>query len=335
MAASAALVLVLFFPLIPSFPLLSQPVDGTSCDWNVWDDTVEEKGVQKISVRCSNGRVVWRTPYGGLAMTFLPPLRSQVYKVCFFAESNRATVQLFREGNQSLNHLAVLNETNPSLSHEICLNSTSDQALIIFAETDSSSSSPVHGKLILEYDIRAIEPSAKEQMQEECGPCSEEETLLAACTADYAVVGQIHSISENYDSDTSDLHVIVSHVIRQQYTVVQDWLGNNQHHDSQSYQGRFSTVRRSQTFQTKSMDRQNSRISRESKSLLSRDSLKNYYLPILVPGMCHVRQGKGAFLFLGSIRLRRARLECAPRLEEFERMWNSAVATGNAPCSLY
>ena len=49
---------------------------------------------------------------------------------------------------------------------------------------------------------------------------------------------------------------------------------------------------------------------------------------------CGMQQGEGLFMFMGRIRLDRALLRCAPRLEDFQSMWKIASAEGRAPCAI-
>ena len=55
---------------------------------------------------------------------------------------------------------------------------------------------------------------------------------------------------------------------------------------------------------------------------------------VIVPHKCGIKQGSGEFLFMGRMRLHRALLKCAPRLEDFESLWEEAVRQGLNPCTL-
>lgn len=144
-----------------------------------------------------------------------------------------------------------------------------------------------------------------------------------------AVVGEIHSISDNPDPAKLDLHVDVSHMIRQRYRVVKDLLVGDV--GQRNVRTAFQNQRRSQRDHFL-IDRHqlDTRVRRDS----DHESSPGYNLSIVVPGKCRIRQGTGVFLFMGSIRLRRARLQCAPRLTEFHRIWNAAVAAGTNPCTI-
>ena len=55
---------------------------------------------------------------------------------------------------------------------------------------------------------------------------------------------------------------------------------------------------------------------------------------VIVPRKCGIQKGDGAFLLMGRTRLKRAFLRCAPRLEDFQKLWNKAKKVGRNPCSL-
>lgn len=309
--------------VITCSPLISLPVDGTACDWNVWDDTAEEKIIQKISIHCSEGQVTWRTPFGGLALDFLPLLKSQHYELCFIARSSFATLQLFLEGNQTLTRLAALNNSKVSRTREICLRSAGAEPIVIFIETDSSSSSPVYGKMVFEYDIQVMPQSNISQMQE-CRPCTDEETILAVCTADYAAFGEIHSIIKNKESGLTELNVITNHVIRQRYEVAKNLFGVQNKRVQENLVRHF----------IKHSYKRHKRSLTDSMPVLDKGKTAGYHLSIIIPDKCQIKHGGGIFLFLGNIRLKRARLGCAPRLEEFRQIWSSALSTGSNQCIL-
>jgi len=62
--------------------------------------------------------------------------------------------------------------------------------------------------------------------------------------------------------------------------------------------------------------------------------VKTYDGHVIVPHKCGIHGGTGRFLFLGKIRLKRALLKCAPRLETFFEMWSRASKGGKVICQL-
>ena len=55
---------------------------------------------------------------------------------------------------------------------------------------------------------------------------------------------------------------------------------------------------------------------------------------IHAPSKCGVKYGLGQFVFMGRIRLKRAHITCAPRLDEFNKVWKAAEQMNMLSCSL-
>ena len=89
-------------------------------------------------------------------------------------------------------------------------------------------------------------------------------------------------------------------------------------HFTQSYDNNNDVIHQSQSHND---------VTRETEA-----SSRTFSGSIIVPHKCAVHHGKGEFLFLGRIRLGRAFLKCAPRLDDFKRLWHSATKTGHNPC---
>lgn len=56
---------------------------------------------------------------------------------------------------------------------------------------------------------------------------------------------------------------------------------------------------------------------------------------VSIPAVCQVHIGRGQFLFVGHVHLNRSlRMTCAPRSDEFWKLWSAAVDEGRNPCIL-
>ena len=55
---------------------------------------------------------------------------------------------------------------------------------------------------------------------------------------------------------------------------------------------------------------------------------------VIAPYRCAIRSGRGSYLFMGRIRLKRAILKCAPRREHFLKVYRTALANGSHYCTL-
>ena len=54
----------------------------------------------------------------------------------------------------------------------------------------------------------------------------------------------------------------------------------------------------------------------------------------IVPHACRTKRGAGEFMFIGKIRLKRAHLSCAPRADDFDRLWTQVMRSGENACVL-
>ena len=64
---------------------------------------------------------------------------------------------------------------------------------------------------------------------------------------------------------------------------------------------------------------------------------KRYGGRVIAHHKCGIRRPQEPdelFLFLGRVKLRRARLQCAPRLDDFHAVWETALKNGENPCLL-
>ncbi len=84
-------------------------------------------------------------------------------------------------------------------------------------------------------------------------------------------------------------------------------------------------------FKVDTLDTQQSRIDSLDRSGIPASETNGI---VHFPAKCGIRQGEGDFLFVGRIRLQRALLKCAPRIEDFEDVWRQAVRTGSNICVL-
>lgn len=157
---------------------------------------------------------------------------------------------------------------------------------------------------------------------------------IIKCLVFSAVFGEIHSITKREDTGLTELNVLTTRVIRQRSRIVKDVL------DVQTKNSQQTFAQHSHRNRTSLQASKRRSFMRSKRNLADFGSASNaaqepsYHLAIVVPDKCQIRRGNGIFLFLGSIRLRKARLGCAPRVEEFKRIWNDALATESNPCIL-
>ena len=124
------------------------------------------------------------------------------------------------------------------------------------------------------------------------------------------VNGRMESVEENEKSQNSIIHVSVENVYRQ--------IENHFTQKSDDSAGRHN----------------HSSVYHRQDSSSNVVPQRRYADTIIVPKKCGVRRGEGLFLFLGKLRLGKAILQCAPRLEEFTKMWHRALDRKSNPCTM-
>jgi len=142
------------------------------CSFLSRDSTSEDKSVRPISVKCADGTVTWRSPYGGLQITVLPPgVRGRHFEACFFASASYAAIRLSIEHGDTLRTIYVLKAPNGTVSGSGVDNDDNDiddrcfrftrgrHPLTLYAEVDAAMTSLAVGRLTVEYSVRRIRES--------------------------------------------------------------------------------------------------------------------------------------------------------------------------------
>ena len=118
----------------------------------------------------------------------------------------------------------------------------------------------------------------------------------------------------------TQLFLSVSHLYRQRQPVFTPY---SQHTHNAHHNG-------AQTVDVKSHRADDTHL----HSISSHSGVPTHSGKVIVPSKCRTRAGDGQFLLMGRIRLKRAYLSCALRVEEFERLWVDVLRTGGNKCVL-
>lgn len=297
------------------------------CDVTIWDSTREEKGVQSITARCTQGQVVWRLPWGGLRIDFVTPSTfvdaADEVEVCCAVSASFSVVQLSLDvvDAKTLTPIAVVNSSET----EICFRSSPGRQVALFAEADPSRTSVLVGRVTVDYDVSPVgkdEDGGDDELRD-CRPCSDDELLLAVCTADFAVEGRMLNVTHGKEWTTIDVQVgSVVHQSKNFADFLTSLSDRRDHRDDTTPVPRLSDVLGTGT-----------RLLYERSA--SGRHVDSEVVPVSFPSRCRVHRGDGLFLFVGRVRLRRTLLmRCAPRVEEFWNAWSDAVRRDENPCVL-
>uniref|UniRef100_T1J800 NTR domain-containing protein n=1 Tax=Strigamia maritima TaxID=126957 RepID=T1J800_STRMM len=188
------------------------------CDWvgSGLDHPNQERGVQPVYLRCSQGTVFWRWPRGALRIVLRMGSAGRDFKGCLRANSSEsARVRVYLEGKQKLHLLFAATDGRPSQLPR-CFNSHHGQ-VALYVEADTASSS-LDDRFEFIYDLQPFR-SSKDPL-EECKPCTEEELLHNFCVSDFVAKGIITSIRDNNQLERSEIKIKAHKVIREATTPV-------------------------------------------------------------------------------------------------------------------
>jgi len=125
-----------------------------------------EKVIHSVSAGCSQGRVTWRYPHGGLRVGFsLPPTDydddddDAEFDVCCMVTVRYCDVKLSLDAGDTLRVISVLKTSSSSSSSsesaELCFQTSRGRAVSLYAESLASHGlSCVVGSLVVDYDVR-------------------------------------------------------------------------------------------------------------------------------------------------------------------------------------
>jgi len=120
-----------------------------------------------------------------------------------------------------------------------------------------------------------------------------------------AIEGRMLSVVTSNDSQWTTINVALANVI----------------HETTHFVDLLTSVPRDPAFQSHGV---------------RRSTARELVLPLRTPSVCQARRGEGLFVFVGRIRLKRTlHVQCAARLDEFRRVWFSAVQRQMQPCHLH
>uniref|UniRef100_A0A3Q2HN85 Meteorin-like protein n=1 Tax=Equus caballus TaxID=9796 RepID=A0A3Q2HN85_HORSE len=273
------------------------------CSWKGSGLTHEahRKEVEQVYLRCAAGAVEWMYPTGALIVnlrpnTFLPSRR---LTLCIkpLRDSSGANIYLEKTGELKL----LVRDGDRGLGQVRCFDF--DQGGLFVEATPQQDISRRTTGFQYELTSRRV-GSDLHALSAPCRPCSDAEVLLAVCTSDFENLiclcggtspGQPHAFVRGSIQD-------VTHEPEQQESAIHL-------HVSRLY-------------------RQKSRVFQPTPE---GSGWRGRITTLLE---CGVRPGHGEFLFTGHMHFGEARLGCAPRFKDFQRMYRDAEETGLNPCEM-
>ncbi|XP_076458213.1 meteorin-like [Babylonia areolata] len=273
------------------------------CDCKLSSNEDERAIFNVRTSMCNAGSLQWSSAYGAIRLE-VQPFQPNDYRLCFVLHSHHTLTQVSLEEPRfhhlprnyrlqtSEEPLRMSSGMRPLVSTdgrsgEVCVRGKGREPVLLFVEVQRSHEFSGIPSVSLQYDVEPLPQldAALLDPMEECRPCTQEELLDAYCTSDFVAVGSISQTRPAGDGDSDgdgddDQQGLVTHV----EVAVAQLVHQN-----------FPVFRRRR---------------REDPHLTG---------VIHAPARCGVRPASkgGHLLFTGRMRLGKAKLRCAPYLEDW------------------
>ncbi|XP_033629975.1 meteorin-like protein [Asterias rubens] len=295
----------LILTLLTSF--LSDVVEGNYsnglCDWSGSGLTEDPNNrlVRQLYFQCPRGHVTWSFPTSAIRITFKKSNSDRNFLACFKTSASSSGVNIYRETQQSLKLLVVLESlekpgmlndgkehrtvVNTGASEIHCISSENGKATL-FLEASSYNLGIVKQVMDLNYILEPLPSDQPEKKWEDCKPCNDTEIMRSFCSSDFAVKSSMRDVMHDSISQEAYIDLSISHVFRQR-----------DHIFTPASHSRYSGV-------------------------------------VVKPLRCGVQWGEGHFLMMGSLVLGEAHLGCSPRYSQARRIAMDLTERGLNECDM-
>ncbi|KAM4631712.1 meteorin [Discoglossus pictus] len=202
------------------------------CSWRGSGLSLEVGSVEQVSLHCAEGSVEWLYPNGALRLSLVPrqPLAAlgpgpSRLTACIKPAASFRGAQLYMEKEGVLELL--LSEANQEMSPRVhCFSWLPSQKVALFLqaiphEDISRRIAAFRYELRGDWDGRLALPLNKLNMEGACRPCNDTEILMAVCTSDFVVRGNIRTVVNDVELKQSVIGITATRVHRQKFTLFQ------------------------------------------------------------------------------------------------------------------
>ncbi|KAK2193728.1 hypothetical protein NP493_7g03005 [Ridgeia piscesae] len=157
-----------------------------SCDWTVWDNTWEGRGVWNVHMTCHEGHISWKNPYGALRITLSPDtLVNRPFQLCFKATAhfNIGKISVEHEGSQGgeLQPLVLLSESQPAMLREFCLPPSLPPIILYVEALATGLNGFTIGHIELDYDMEYVTQQSSTTTDDLEGECLSHSHWTTSC----------------------------------------------------------------------------------------------------------------------------------------------------------
>ncbi|XP_051970679.1 meteorin-like [Xyrauchen texanus] len=207
------------------------------CSWRGSGLSQAVKNVEQVWLRCAEGSVEWLYPAGALRFTLSPRLpwsamgpgesnRSPV-SACVKQDPHWGGAQLYLERDGVLELLVGDEGETPGPAHVRCFSAMTGERLALFLQ--ATPHQDISKRIAaFRYELRGdwtAQPSVNTDpisSKGACRPCNNTEILMAVCTSDFVVRGNIRSVEKDLDRGAAVIKVSATRVYRQKFALFPD-----------------------------------------------------------------------------------------------------------------
>uniref|UniRef100_A0A8C5PT73 Meteorin, glial cell differentiation regulator n=1 Tax=Leptobrachium leishanense TaxID=445787 RepID=A0A8C5PT73_9ANUR len=202
----------------------------SQCSWRGSGLSLEAGSVEQASLHCAEGAVKWLYPKGALRLRILPrqPVavpasEPRLLTACIKPASTFRGAQLYleREGVLEL----LLSEAEPTMHPRVhCFSWHPQQKVALFLQAIphqdiSRRIAAFRYELRGDWDGRLALPLNKLNMEGVCRPCNDTEIMMAVCTSDFVVRGNIRTVENDAELQESVIGVTTTRIYRQKFVL--------------------------------------------------------------------------------------------------------------------
>ncbi|XP_075890569.1 meteorin [Nelusetta ayraudi] len=208
------------------------------CSWRGSGLSQQRGSVEQISLHCSEGTLDWLYPKGALRLSLSPRLpsvavgpgagggggSSGLITACVKPSEQFHGAQLYLERDGVLELLVGDRLGSSSPPRVRCFSRLPGQRVALFLQATphqdiSRRIASFRYELRGDWTAQLSLDSRPINTEDACRPCNNSEILMAVCTSDFVVRGNIKSVAADDDSQAAVIKVSATRVFRQKYTL--------------------------------------------------------------------------------------------------------------------
>ncbi|XP_023863805.1 meteorin [Salvelinus sp. IW2-2015] len=221
--------------LLPIFDSAVSSYSEDQCSWRGSGLSQQPGSVEQISLHCSEGALDWLYPKGALRLTLSPRLTSAavgpggsssgLITACVKPSEHFHGAQLYLERDGVLELLVGDRlETSPP-PRVRCFSRLPGEKVALFLQ--ATPHQDISRRIAsFRYELRgdwtarlSLDSNPIISNEGACRPCNNTELLMAVCTSDFVVRGNIKAVDEDSELRAAVIKVSTTRVFRQKYTL--------------------------------------------------------------------------------------------------------------------